>query len=128
MAKVAEVEMKLLMGILAGTGPLGFALVVGSEIAEFVVENRENFGKWRDQLKAVLTAREYLKKYAPTTYDKLFNAVYLRFTRTRRRKSLTPSQRRLSRLALVSFSAASAANSLKASFPCSRCVSSFLSN
>jgi hypothetical protein len=75
MAKVAEIEMKLLMGIVAGTGVAGFAIVVGVEIGGFVLENRENFAKWQKQLEAVLKARESLKKYAPTTYDKLFNAV-----------------------------------------------------
>jgi len=75
MAKVAEVEMKFLMGIVAGSSGIGFAIVIGVEVSEFVVENRENFGKWKNQLEAVLKAREYLKKYAPTIYDKLFNAV-----------------------------------------------------
>jgi hypothetical protein len=75
MAKVAEVEMKFLMGIVAGSSGVGFAIVIGVEVTEFMVENRENFGKWKSQLEAVLKSREYLKTYAPTIYDKLFNAV-----------------------------------------------------
>jgi hypothetical protein len=75
MVKIAEVEVKFLMGIVAGSSGVGFAIVVGVEVAEFMVENRENFGKWKNQLEAVLKAREYLKKSTPTIYDKLFNAV-----------------------------------------------------
>jgi len=75
MATVAEAEMKLLMGVVAGSSTAGFVLVIGSEVAEFVVENRENFATWQRQLKAVLEARNFLKTHAPTIYDKLFNTV-----------------------------------------------------
>ncbi len=74
-AKVGEAEIKLLMGIVAGSSGLGFALVIGTEVAEFVAENYDNFAKWKSQLESVLKAREYLRSVAPTTYDKLFNAV-----------------------------------------------------
>jgi hypothetical protein len=75
MVKLAEVEMKFLMGIVAGASGIGFAIVIGVEVAEFMVENRENFAKWESQLEAVLRAREYLKKYTPTIYDALFYTV-----------------------------------------------------
>src|SRR5215831_15551232 len=75
MAKVAEVEMKFLMGIVAGSSGVGFGIVISVEVSEFMVENRENFDKWKRQLEAILKAREYLKRNAPTIYDKLFNAV-----------------------------------------------------
>lgn len=75
MARVAEIEMKLLMGVVAGSSGVGFAIVIGTEVLEFVVENRENFEKWKRQLEAVLKARELLKAHAPTIYEKVFNAV-----------------------------------------------------
>jgi hypothetical protein len=75
MARVAIVEMKFLMGIVAGSSGVGFALVIGTEVAEFMVQNRENFLKWKSQLEAVLKAREFLKAYAPKLYEKVFNAV-----------------------------------------------------
>src|SRR5262249_52971816 len=54
---------------------VGFAIVIGSEIAEFVVDNRENFAKWNRQLSAILKARALLKQDCPVLYDKVFNAV-----------------------------------------------------
>jgi hypothetical protein len=75
MARVAEVEIKLLMGIVAGASGVGFAAVIGTEVLEFVVENRENFNKWNGQLQAVLKARSFLKIHTPVMYDKLFDAV-----------------------------------------------------
>jgi hypothetical protein len=72
---VAQVEMKLLMGIVAGASGVGFAVVVGTEIAEFVGENRDNFAKLEKQLEIVLRAREILKAHCPVLYDKVFTAV-----------------------------------------------------
>lgn len=75
MATIAEAEMKLLMGIVAGASGLGFAAVIGTEVLAFVVENRENFSKWNRQLDAVLKARAFLKLHTPVLYEKVFNAV-----------------------------------------------------
>jgi hypothetical protein len=75
MGKVAEVEMKLLMGIAAGASGQLFAAVVGTEILGFAIENQDNFKTWIDQFYAVLQARKILKKNAPVLYDKLFNAI-----------------------------------------------------
>lgn len=86
MAKVAEVEMKLLMGIAAGASSVGFAAVVGTEILGFAIENRDNFTKWIDQFIAVLRARRMLKNIAPVLYDKLFNAVLAQIWRDYRRE------------------------------------------
>jgi hypothetical protein len=63
------------MGIVAGASGVGFAVVVGTEIAEFVIENREDFSKWEHQLEVVLKARAILKEHAPVLYDKVFNSV-----------------------------------------------------
>jgi hypothetical protein len=73
--RIAQTEVKLLMGIIAGASGVGFYLVVGTEIAEFVIENRDNFAKWSHQLDVVLQARQILKGNAPVLYDKVFNAV-----------------------------------------------------
>ncbi|MFM0277693.1 hypothetical protein P0D75_06685 [Paraburkholderia sediminicola] len=81
MARVAEVEMKWLLGILAGSSGTGFALVIGSEIAEFIVTNRNDFTKWTAQYRAVLEARDYLKRFAPTLYEKVFNSILHRVFR-----------------------------------------------
>jgi hypothetical protein len=75
MARVAEVEMKLMMGIVAGASGLGFAAVVGTEVAQFTVENRNNFAKWSRWFKAFLQAREILQNKVPRLYDKVFNAI-----------------------------------------------------
>jgi hypothetical protein len=75
MVRAAQVEVKLLMGVVAGSSGVGFAMVVGLEVDGFLIENRNNFAKWGSQLEAVWRAREYLKKYCPTIYDKLFSAV-----------------------------------------------------
>jgi hypothetical protein len=72
---IAQTEVKLLMGIVAGASGVGFAVVVGTEIAEFVVENRDDFSKWESQLEVVLKARAILKAHAPVLYDKVFTAV-----------------------------------------------------
>jgi hypothetical protein len=75
MVKLAEMEMKLLMGIVAGASGVGFAIVIGTEILEFVVENRDNFETWKRQLDVVLRTRAFLKANAPTLYDKVFSAI-----------------------------------------------------
>ncbi len=73
--QIAQVEVKLICGIVAGASGVGFAIVIGTEVAEFLVDNRENFAKWHRQLSAILKARELLKKDCPVLYDKVFNAV-----------------------------------------------------
>jgi hypothetical protein len=73
--RIAQVEVKLLMGIVAGASGVGFVIVVGTEIAEFVGENHDDFAKWEYQLEVVLKARQLLKSYAPVLYDKVFDAV-----------------------------------------------------
>jgi len=72
---VAETEMKLLMGIVAGASGAGFLLVVGLEVAEFVTENLDDFHKWENQLETALKVRAMLKNKAPVLYDKVFSAV-----------------------------------------------------
>jgi hypothetical protein len=78
LATVAEFEMKVIMGIIAGASGAGFFAIVGTEVAEFYKQNRKNFGKWSRMLTAVMEVRATLKRIAPTLYDKVFNAVLLR--------------------------------------------------
>jgi hypothetical protein len=75
MARIAEVEMKFLMGVVAGSSGLGFAAVVGPELAMWYYRNRDNFEKWQRQLDSVLRVRAFLKKHTPTLYDRVFNAL-----------------------------------------------------
>jgi hypothetical protein len=72
---VAQTEVKFICGIVAGASAVGFAVVIGTEIAEFMMENRDNFRKWHDQFSAVLKARAFLKHRAPVLYDRVFDAV-----------------------------------------------------
>jgi hypothetical protein len=78
--RVSEIGVKLLMGVLAGASGVGFALVIGTEIAEFMFENQENFAKWKHQFEAVLKARKSLKAQAPTLYDKVFDSILNKLT------------------------------------------------
>lgn len=78
---VAEVEFKLILGIVAGSSGVGFAIVVGSEIALFLVEHSADFAVWRRQLDAVLRARAMLRGNAPLLYEKLFDAALGRVIR-----------------------------------------------
>jgi hypothetical protein len=72
---IAQTEVRLMCGVVAGASGVGFAIVIGTEIAEFLVDNRDNLDKWRRQLHAVLSARDLFKQHAPVLYDKVFNAV-----------------------------------------------------
>jgi hypothetical protein len=73
--ELGYMEVKLAMGLLAGASGVGFAIVIGTEITEFIVENRDDFHKWSRQLQAVLKARAALKQVAPVLYDKVFSAI-----------------------------------------------------
>jgi hypothetical protein len=79
MVTIAEVEMKLLMGVVAGASGVGFAVVIGTEALQWVVEIQENFSKWKRQVQVVLDVRDFLKQYSPTPYEKVFDAVLKQF-------------------------------------------------
>lgn len=72
---VAQTEMKLLMGIVAGASWAGFALVIGMEVTEFLAENGPEFRNWERQLETALKVRAMLKEKTPVLYDKVFTAV-----------------------------------------------------
>ena len=46
LAAVAELEMRVLMGIIAGSSTTGFVIIVGLEVSAFVAENSKDFRKW----------------------------------------------------------------------------------
>lgn len=73
--QIGYAELKFAMGLAAGASGVAFALVIGTEVVEFIHENHENFGKWQKQLLAVLKARAALKQIAPVLYDKVFSSV-----------------------------------------------------
>jgi hypothetical protein len=76
---VLEVEMKFFMGLIAGGSGVGFVLVVGTEVLEFVVEHEKDFPVWRHAWEVFWDARKYLKTYAPTLYEMVFWAVLKKF-------------------------------------------------
>jgi len=78
LAIVAEVEVRVVMGIIAGSTGVGWVAIVGTEVAEFIKENRKNFAKWIRTLGAVLEVRATMKRIAPTLYEKVFDAVLKR--------------------------------------------------
>ena len=77
MARMAELEMQILIGICGATSGLGFAAVLGADLLDFLVKNRDNFNRWSKAASACLACRAVLKKHAPTLYDKLIDATFL---------------------------------------------------
>lgn len=79
--RLTEIGIKFAMGVLAGSSPLGFAAVVGTEVLEFVFEHYNEFDGWVHQFRVFLQAREIFKRFAPVLYDKLFNAALRRISK-----------------------------------------------
>jgi len=75
--KLAEYEVQLLIGILSTTSWSAFSLVLGVDILEFSVKNKDNFPRWNRIIQACLSTRKDLIKYAPTLYDKLVYSTLL---------------------------------------------------
>ncbi len=72
MAKLAEFQVNMLLGIVAGSSGIGMLAVVGVDIFKFLVMNKDNFNKWLIQMQAFLKVRERLKAKAPILYEKIF--------------------------------------------------------
>jgi hypothetical protein len=78
-AKVlVDAELKVLIGIVAGTSSVGFWIVIGSEVTEFVIENREKFDKWRHQFWVLYDVHKAFERYAPTFYHKVIKTVLVK--------------------------------------------------
>jgi hypothetical protein len=75
MARLAEIEMQIIMGITAATSWVGFIAVVGSDMSKFLLENKDNFSKWYRIVEVAWEVRSTLKRVAPTLYEKLFDTV-----------------------------------------------------
>ena len=77
MARLAELEMQIMIGIFAASSGVGLAAVIGTDLVDFCLKNHGNFGKWSKALGACVAVREVLKRHAPTLYDKLIEAVLI---------------------------------------------------
>jgi phage-related minor tail protein len=66
-----DVELAFVEGMIAATSLPGFAIVNGVHLVEFVAEHGKDFGRWIDDLKLLLRARDTLKSHAPALYDAL---------------------------------------------------------
>ena len=75
MARLAELEMQIMIGIFAVSSGVGLAAVVGTDLVDFCLKNHANFGKWSKALGACVALREVLKRHAPTLWDKLIEAA-----------------------------------------------------
>lgn len=75
MVRLIELEVQFIMGVIGATSGVGFAVVAGTSILSFVVENRQKFTQWSRMVSAIMTARTALKQIAPTLYDKVFDAL-----------------------------------------------------
>ncbi|MCK6547508.1 peptidoglycan-binding protein [Myxococcota bacterium] len=69
--RLLEVEMQLLLGMLAGSSIVGFALVNGVALIDFVIIHARDFGRWADEAQRLKDARDELKRTAPALYDAL---------------------------------------------------------
>lgn len=77
MARLAQLEMQIMIGIFAATSGVGLAAVVGTDVVDFCLKNHDNFGKWSKALAACVAVREVLRRHAPTLYDKVVDAVLI---------------------------------------------------
>jgi len=79
--KVSKLELKLVMGIIAGSGTLGFFIIIGSEIIEFIYEHKSDFGRWSLTVSKLILTRKVMKKSMPTLYNKVWRAVVIKVGR-----------------------------------------------
>jgi hypothetical protein len=77
MVRLAEIQVQIIMGIVAATSGVGLAAVVGTDLLRFTVENQENFRRWSRLVSAAVAARETLRRHAPRLYEKLIQAALL---------------------------------------------------
>jgi len=75
--KLAEYEIQFLIGVFSTTSWGAFGLVLGMDVLEFTVNNKDNFPRWNRIIQACITTRKDIVKYAPTLYDKLVYSTLL---------------------------------------------------
>jgi hypothetical protein len=77
MARLAQLEVQIMIGIFAACSGVGLAAVIGTDVLDFCLKNHDNFGKWSKAVGACLAVRTVLKRHAPTLYEKLIDAVLI---------------------------------------------------
>jgi len=65
------------LGVVSASTGVGLVVVLGTDILQFLFNNKQNFPKWRAALSAVLRVRKKMKTLAPTLYDKVFDAALI---------------------------------------------------
>jgi hypothetical protein len=75
MARLAELEMQIMIGIFAASSGAGLAAVIGADVLDFCLKNGDKFSTWGRALAACVAVREVLKRHAPTLWDKLVDAA-----------------------------------------------------
>lgn len=73
-AYLAVFEVSVIIGMFSCLGWGAFLIVLGTDVADFVIRNRELISKSSRVLSAVLEARKVLKQHAPLLYEKVFEA------------------------------------------------------
>lgn len=75
--KIAEYEVQFIVGALSVTSWVAALSVMGVDVLQFAVENKDKFSKWSEIVKVCLKTRKDLKQYAPTLYNKLIYTALL---------------------------------------------------
>ncbi len=74
---LAEYEVQILIGVLSTTGWATFSIVMGVDVFQFFVNNKNNLPRWPTMLQALLQTNRDLKVYAPTLRSKLIQSTLL---------------------------------------------------
>lgn len=78
--RIMEVELQVILGIIAGSSGIGFAIVIGTEATLWLVKHRPNIMIINDRIAKFFQAREIVKTCAPTMYEFLFNQAMRSYT------------------------------------------------
>lgn len=73
--RLIALELKIIMGIIAGSNLVGFFLVIGEEAIELIYEHREDFKKWAPLIFRIMGIATLIRTYIPTLYHKVFKLV-----------------------------------------------------
>jgi len=74
---LAEYEVQILIGVLSTTGWTAFAIVMGVDVFQFFINNKNSLPRWPGMLQALLRTNNDLKLYAPTLRSKLIQSTLL---------------------------------------------------
>ncbi|MGH1472026.1 MAG: hypothetical protein ACRBCS_12580 [Cellvibrionaceae bacterium] len=73
--KIAEYEIQILIGALSTLGWTGFLSVIGVDLFQFFINNKDKFSYYVDVVQACFKANSDLKQYAPTLRKKLIRST-----------------------------------------------------